>query len=127
MIRDYPESAADPRFHLAAARNCFPHVMCGSISSRSRIGRGAEAARRGWTEQQSYSYLDPDHFSVHHPKLAEQRGAAMSRYPVFESDPSYPYDRTLIARAPTITREDRQVCVSYLYWCDQVETERDDP
>ena len=37
----------------------------------------------------------------------------MSRYPTFEGDPFYPYDRNLLAGAPSVTREDRQVCVSY--------------
>ena len=51
----------------------------------------------------------------------------MSRYPTFESNPSYPYDHNLLAHAPAVTRADRQVCVviSLFVSRNQVDTERD--
>jgi hypothetical protein len=41
----------------------------------------------------------------------------MSRYPTLGEGPAYPYpyDRNLLAYAPTVTRADRQVCMRLIF------------
>ena len=63
-------------------------------------------------ERTQLNPLEPDHFSTPASRSRLKGLAAMSRYPTFGGSPLYPYDRTLLAGAPSVTRQDRQVCVS---------------
>jgi len=94
------------------------HVYVRIQRSKSRKSRfaGDSWIPRLPSTPQSQSSFGPDHF---HQKVAGRRTflpsdprATMSRYPTFGGNPLYPYDRGLLAGAPSLTREDRQVCVA---------------